>query len=103
MYEEYYAAVPDIDAYLARIGIHERKEPTLSWLNEILWEHQLHVPFENISEYDEKAEVPLGISRLYEKIVLHRRGGYCFELNGLLLKVLQELGYAATACHQSFP
>ena len=33
---------------------------------------------------------------LYQKIVMRRRGGYCFELNALFGWLLRELGYTAT-------
>jgi N-hydroxyarylamine O-acetyltransferase len=33
---------------------------------------------------------------LFEKIVLNRRGGYCYELNGLLASLLCEMGFDVT-------
>lgn len=33
---------------------------------------------------------------LYEKFITQRRGGYCFEVNGLLSWLLRELGYDVT-------
>ena len=36
MSEELYAPIPDVNAYLARIGIAEAKEPTVSFLDEII-------------------------------------------------------------------
>ena len=39
-------------------------------------------------------ELPLAFESLYERIVVRRRGGYCFEQNGLLYEVLEELGFA---------
>jgi N-hydroxyarylamine O-acetyltransferase len=37
--------------------------------------------------------IHLDPAALYDKLVLKRRGGYCFEQNGLFLHVLQTLGF----------
>ncbi len=54
-----------------------------------------HVPYENL---DILAGIPLSLDPrdLYEKIVVRRRGGYCFELNGFLAEVLRSLGCPVT-------
>ena len=39
-------------------------------------------------------ELPLDIKSLFDRLVVRRRGGYCFEQNGLFYEVLDELGYA---------
>ena len=93
-----YMPLPDLDQYLERIGIHFKGTVSLDYLNQILWAHQLHVPFENIDIYDLEKQVSLDIPALFDKIVTRKRGGYCFELNGLLLRALQELGFDAYAC-----
>ncbi len=98
MYEAMYMPVPDLDLYLKRIGIHHKGNISPEFLDQILWAHQLHVPFENIDIYDLEKPVSLDIGALFDKIVLHQRGGYCFELNGLLLRALQDLGFDAYAC-----
>lgn len=38
-------------------------------------------------------ELPLDFQSLFDRIVVRRRGGYCFEQNGLLFEVLEELGF----------
>jgi arylamine N-acetyltransferase len=61
-----------------------------------LQECHLHsVPYENL---DILRRIPLSleIQDLIEKIVVHRRGGYCFELNALFGWLLRELGYSVT-------
>src|SRR5882672_5747193 len=50
------------------------------------------VPFENLSVRRGEAIV-LEESRLFEKIVLRRRGGFCYELNGLFAALLRTLGF----------
>lgn len=42
------------------------------------------VPFENLDIMN-KIEIQLDKDYLWEKVVCRRRGGICYELNGLLL------------------
>lgn len=54
--------------------------------------HLLHVPFENL---DIQYGIPIELNReaFYQKIVLRRRGGFCYELNGLFFELLSRLGF----------
>ena len=76
----------DLDAYLVRIGLGDR--PGLA---EIHRAHVCSIPFENL---DPHRGVPVSLEReaLQRKLVLARRGGYCFEQNLLLRAALEELG-----------
>lgn len=38
-------------------------------------------------------ELPLDFNSLFNRIIAKRRGGYCFEHNGLFYNILQELGF----------
>ena len=38
--------------------------------------------------------LPLDLESLYKRIVVQRRGGYCFEQNGLFYEVLEDLGFS---------
>lgn len=84
----------DIAAYLARIGLPEPPAPDADGLFAVQRAHRLAIPFENL-------DIPLGrgISldpeHLFDKLVLHRRGGYCFEQNGIFLSALHALGFEA--------
>ena len=40
--------------------------------------------------------LPLDFESLYLRIVVKRRGGYCFEHNGLLYAILEDLGFSVT-------
>ncbi len=84
-----------IQAYLYRIGIREDYtdiEPNLPWLEKLQRQHLRTVPFENLSiHYGE--EIVLEMDWLYDKIVRRRRGGFCYELNGLFFELLKSLGY----------
>ena len=50
------------------------------------------IAYENLDILDQE---PLDLTpeALFDKIVLHQRGGYCFELNGLLTHMLRQMGY----------
>ena len=45
MYEALYASVPDADAYLVRIQRKRRDVLTKEYLDDLIYGHQLHVPF----------------------------------------------------------
>lgn len=90
---------PDADRYLERIGLDKR--PTADWdgLVTVLQAHQRSVPFENIDVCDFGKALSLTPEDLFEKIVVKRRGGYCFELNGSFLYLLKSLGFEVTPCY----
>lgn len=82
----------DFNAYLNRIGI-ARPEPTLAGLSALQQAQLSAIPFENINPL--LGLLPdLDPAALMDKIVASRRGGYCFELNGLFEHALNELGFA---------
>ena len=85
----------DIDAYLRRIGLSTRPERTLDGLAELGLAHLCAVPFENL---DIAAGRPLSLEleAIYDKLVVRRRGGFCYELNGLFAWLLRELGFDVT-------
>lgn len=85
----------DLDAYFARIGWTGPRAATLEVLSGLCLRHTSSVPFENLEILMGKP-VLLDVPSLFEKIVTRRRGGYCFEQNGLLYAVLQELGFRVT-------
>ncbi len=85
----------DVDAYLRRIGYDGPREPSIETLRGLHRNHLYTVPFENL-------DIPLGVpivlepARLYDKIVVRRRGGFCYELNGLFCELLRALGFQAS-------
>lgn len=98
MYELIYQPLPNTDAYLERMHYTGSREVCLQTLNELIYAHQCNVPFENLDCCDYGIPVSLQVDRLYEKIVEKRRGGYCFELNGLFMTLLRALGFDAWSC-----
>ena len=95
MFEGVHDRIPDVPAYLRRIGIAGVPEPTRENLDRLIYAHLTHVPYENLSYCIEKKCPDLTIPALFDKIVTRGRGGYCFELNGLFYALLLELGYDA--------
>ena len=94
MYSALTEPLPDLTAYLRRIGIQEDTlEPTKENLDRLIYAQLTHVPFEDIMVYRDKTCPDLGIPALFDKIVTRRRGGYCFELNALFYALLQAVGY----------
>lgn len=80
------------DRYLERIGYEgslKLDEATLFAVHEA---HSYSVPYENLEIMDRKP-LSLDIESLYDKIVVRRRGGYCFEVNGLFSWLLGRLGF----------
>jgi N-hydroxyarylamine O-acetyltransferase len=84
--------VTDLDAYLDRIGLAGPLGPTLETLHRITAAHVETIPFENLDVLLERP-IHIGAEDLERKLVAERRGGYCFEQNGLLLEVLNQLGF----------
>jgi N-hydroxyarylamine O-acetyltransferase len=84
----------DIAAYLARIGLPESPALDGEGLFALQRAHRLAIPFENL-------DIPLGRgisldpAHLFDKLVLRRRGGYCFEQNSVFLSALRALGFEA--------
>jgi N-hydroxyarylamine O-acetyltransferase len=84
----------DVAAYLERIQYHGPLDPTAETLRRLHVAHLLSVPFENLSiHWGEPIQLDDGA--LFEKVVTRRRGGFCYELNGLFAALLRALGFDA--------
>ncbi len=81
--------------YLKRIGAERPAAPTPEALRGLHARHQLAVPFENLSIHLGEPIV-LDEDSLFDKIVLRRRGGFCYELNGAFGHLLTALGFAVS-------
>ena len=96
MYEELYAPLPDINAYLERIGLEGSNPlPTVEWLDVLTHAQLTHVPFDAMDCWGLGETPSLATNDLFDKIIRRRRGGYCFELNSLFCAFLRALGYDA--------
>jgi N-hydroxyarylamine O-acetyltransferase len=82
----------DVQAYLDRIGYRGPLAPTAETLRALQVAHLLSVPFENLSIHAGQPIV-LDDESLFDKVVVRRRGGFCYELNGLFAVLLRALGF----------
>ncbi|HEV7843102.1 MAG TPA: arylamine N-acetyltransferase [Pyrinomonadaceae bacterium] len=82
----------NIEAYLRRINYHGSLAPTAETLRALQVAHLLAVPFENLSIHAGQPIV-LEDEALFDKIVGHARGGFCYEANGLFAALLRSLGF----------
>ena len=83
----------DLDGYFERIDYHGAVAPTFDVLQDLITAHTRTISFENL---DPLLGVPiddLSPEALTDKLVRRRRGGYCYEHNGLMGYVLEELGF----------
>nr|WP_188532240.1 arylamine N-acetyltransferase [Paenibacillus abyssi] len=86
---------PEVLAYLDRIGYDGPIDGSAATLAELQECHLHTVPYENL-DILQRIPLSLEIDVLLEKIVVRRRGGYCFELNALFGWLLRELGYSVS-------
>jgi N-hydroxyarylamine O-acetyltransferase len=82
------------DAYLSRISVVRDYSFSLSreGLELLQARHLETVPFENL-DIHWKRPIILDTNRFYEKIVADKRGGFCYELNGLFETQLRSMGF----------
>ena len=85
----------DINAYLERISYSGSVTPNAETLREIHRAHLFAVPFENL-DIGWGREIRLDEETFVHKIVGHRRGGFCYELNGAFAVLLRALGFRVT-------
>lgn len=98
MYEELYEPLPQKEPYLKRLGLAAVSAADKKNLDLLIFSHQLHIPFEDLDVCEFKRTASLSISSLYEKVILRKRGGYCYELNALFASLLTACGYEVTPC-----
>lgn len=84
----------DQNEYLRRICVEPPARLNAQVLAELTSAHMEAVPFENLEITDARRSPSLEIGDLYHKVVVSRRGGYCFELNKLYYQLLQTLGFS---------
>lgn len=82
----------DIQTYLGRIGYRGPLTVSAETLRALQVAHLQTVPFENLSIHAHQPIV-LDDEALFDKVVARRRGGFCYELNGLFAALLRALGF----------
>lgn len=81
----------DLQAYFDRIGYCGGAGADLATVAAVMRQQLYNVPFENL---DVQAGKPISLvpEDIVAKIVQRRRGGYCYEVNGLFAMALEALG-----------
>jgi N-hydroxyarylamine O-acetyltransferase len=83
----------NVTAYLDRIAYTGPTTVDRETLYGIHRAHMLAIPYENL-EIQLGRENLLSEAAFHHKLVEARRGGWCYEMNGLLTSVLREMGFA---------
>lgn len=92
---DYVYTEEQVNQYFNRLSYTGNKIPSLENLSKLLYHHLTHIPYENL---DVLNNTPLSLSpeNLFRKIICGKRGGYCFELQGLFYYLLKSLSYSVT-------
>jgi N-hydroxyarylamine O-acetyltransferase len=85
----------DAAAILHRINYDGPISATANVLRRVHRAWVMTVPFENLDIHLGRT-IALDEPRFFDKIVLRRRGGWCFEMNGLFAVMLREIGFDVT-------
>ncbi len=82
----------NLERYLERIKYSGSLESSLETFIAVHRQHLLNIPYENLDIHFGRT-LELNPTRAFEKIVLEKRGGWCYEMNGLLAWALREIGF----------
>ncbi|VXB96587.1 arylamine N-acetyltransferase family protein [Maribacter litoralis] len=84
----------DVQVYLDRIDFEDTIALHKNVLFKLQRKHLLNIPFENLDiHYNRK--IKLSVPAIYQKIINEKRGGFCYELNGLFHSLLKQIGFDA--------
>lgn len=82
----------NLNAYFERIGFAGSIAPTIQTLEQLHALHPAVIPFENIAPLGGE-QVLLDQQSLEKKLLVDKRGGFCFEHNFLFMRILRDLDY----------
>jgi len=83
----------ELTAYLDRIGLAGPVRVDSTGLAIVQRAHRLAIPFENLDILLGRG-IELAPDAVFDKLVTRRRGGYCFEQNGLFGQALAAMGFS---------
>ncbi len=78
--------------YLERIGYDGRLTPTREVLFALHRAHLIAIPYENLDIHLGR-QLSLDHAAIFDKLVTRRRGGWCYEMNGLFAWALEAIGF----------
>lgn len=90
--------VSETEKYIQRIGYTGGITPSFKNLDALMKCHMKTIPYETVGLHRTGQTPSLDIDDLFQKVVVDRRGGYCFELNKLFRELLRTLGYRSRSC-----
>jgi N-hydroxyarylamine O-acetyltransferase len=82
----------DTQRYLRRIHHTQPVQPDVRTLGRLQLAHMRHVPFENL-DIGLKRPIKIDEQSIWDKLIHQKRGGFCYELNGLFAWLLRQIGY----------
>lgn len=85
----------DLALYADRIGFRGELQPNAPTLRALHLAHLSRIPYENLDVLAGRS-ISLNIGKLMDKLVVAKRGGYCFEHNTLFAAVLEGIGFRVT-------
>lgn len=83
---------PFLHAYFSRLGWSAMAQINIDTLRALHLHHNSAIVFENLDVLLPR-EIQLDDPALEEKLIVARRGGYCFEQNGVFERALREIGF----------
>jgi N-hydroxyarylamine O-acetyltransferase len=87
----------DLASYMNRVGFERAARPDLDTLYALHQAHVRAIPFENL-DVQLGRSIKLDAASLQLKMIQRRRGGYCFEHNGLFALALGAVGFTVETC-----
>src|SRR5436309_12586258 len=85
----------DLAGYCRRLGFAGELKPDFHTLRALHIAHVGSIPFENVDVLLDRP-ILLDTTSLQQKLVVDRRGGYCFEQNCFFKDVLEAIGFSVT-------
>jgi N-hydroxyarylamine O-acetyltransferase len=85
----------DIKSYLRRIGHTQSVQPDVETLSRLQLAHLQSIPFENL-DIGLKRPIKIDEESIWDKLINQKRGGFCYELNGLFAWLLKQISYDVT-------
>ena len=85
----------NISTYLERINHAQPTILDIDTLRELHVAHMQSVPFENL-DIGLKRIIHIDEESIWNKLVVNKRGGFCYELNGLFAWLLKQIGFEVT-------
>ena len=91
-----------IQQYLRKLQLNDFEPAVnLATLTKLQDAHLKYIPYENFDSLNGKI-TSLKRQDMFNKVIMHNRGGICFELNGLYNWLLESLGFDVTSYSARF-